>query len=356
MKNYVFFLVFVLFVFFTHSADSQNMKIGGYMQTWLILNQQTAKINASPGIEDQTSGFRIRRARLNFKTDINETFSVNTWFEFAEASKNMLDFYVEAKVSDALKFTIGQFITPAQTYETSKLASSKISLYELADISLNLSRNMGHDSYRDVGIMANGKIEIVEYSLYYGNGNGRFFYASNNILNRKFGNGLYGIRLDAEISKGLNIGMHYSANIQDSNYVSDPITSVKSTRHRDRNSYSFNLVSDGFGLPDLFSTIIYASGKIKDGSNVDYDGFTATIGYKILPYLHIIGRYDTYNEKYPNTTKQKIENNSTVFGINYLFLKEKSEIAKIGVNYQIRKEKPTEIDNNIFLLWMQVKF
>ncbi len=350
MKRFVIFMTaFIIAMFFYEDVNAQDIKIGGYMQNWLTLDQGTPKIAGT----ETTSGFRIRRARLNFKSDINETFAINSWFEFAEASKNMLDFYLTAKVSPELMFTVGQFITPAQAYETARLSSSKIPFYELADISLNLSKNMGHDSYRDVGIMASGKIDFLEYSAYYGNGNGRFFYTSNNIINRKFGNGLIGLRLDAAPIKGLSIGAHYSSNIQDSNYVSDPITAAKSIRYRDRNSYSFNIVTDGLGLPELFSTIVFAAGKMKD-ANTDYDGITATLGYKITSAIHVIGRYDTYNEEKKNLPD--FNTSSVVLGMSYLFLKENNEIAKIALNYQIRNEDQTALDNNTLLLWMQIKF
>lgn len=355
MKNLVLCFYVLCFMFLVSSFSySQDMKIGGYMQTWLTLDQQTTGVAGSKEVEESTSGFRIRRARLNFKTDINETFGINTWFEFAEASRNMLDFYATIKLAPELTFWVGQFITPAQAYETAKLASSKIDLYELADISLKLSSNMGHNSYRDVGIMATGKFDFLEYSAYYGNGNGRFFYASNNILNRKFGDGLFGLRLDATPTKGLSIGAHYSVNSQDSVMVNDPISSVKSKIQRDRSSYSVNLVTNDFGIPNLFSTIVYAAGKVEDGTKIDYNGITATLGYKVTPVIHVIGRYDTYNEEKPNTVDYKT--NSIVLGISYLFFKEKTEIAKIGLNYQIRNEDPVELDNNTLLLWFQVKF
>lgn len=349
-------VIMVMFGFSFKVVKAQDLKIGGYMQTWFILNQDASKVTGHPGTEASTSGLRIRRARLNFKSDINETFGVNTWFEFADGTRNLLDFYFTAKVNPELMFTVGQFITPCQSYETAKLSSSKIPLYELSDISINLSKNMGHDSYRDVGMMISGAFDIVKYSAYYGMGNGRLFFASTNILNKKISDGLYGLRLDVEPQKGLNIGVQYSINSIDSEYIKDPVTSVNSLEYRDRSSYSFDLVTEGFGIPELFSSISYCSGKIKDGTPQDYDGFSATVGYNMTNAVQIIGRFDTYNHKdnTPNAIDNK--NRCITFGANYLFFKDKNEIFKIGLNYQSRSEKPVEIGNDLLLIWTQIKF
>jgi hypothetical protein len=357
MKKLLLCLTLIVMMFFTfQNVDAQDIKVSGYMQTWLTLNQQTTAVANHPDIEESSSGFRIRRARLSFKSDINETFGVNTWFEFADGTRNLLDFYVTAKVSPELMFTIGQFITPCQSYETAKLSSSKIPLYELSDISTKLSSNMGHDSYRDVGMMISGAFDIVKYSAYYGNGNGRLLFATNHILNKNISDGLYGLRLDVEPQKGLNFGVQYSINNQDSAYIKDPVTSVSGIKYRDRSSFSVDLFTEGFGIPELFSSIGYSVGKIKDGTPLDYDGLTATIGYKITPAVQVIGRYDTYNQKNDTPNAIEYKTNGITFGANYLFFKEKNEIVKLGLNYQIRNEDPVETDNNTLLLWMQVKF
>ena len=346
----------VMCIFSFTNVNAQDVKVSGYMQNWLILNQQTTAVTGHNGIEDNTSGFRIRRARLGFKSDINETFGVYTWLEFADGTRNLLDFALTAKVSPELMFTIGQFITPCQSYETAKLSSAKIPLYELSDISTKLSTNMGHDSYRDVGMMVSGAFDIVKYSAYYGNGDGRLLFGSTHILNKKLSDGLYGLRLDAEPAKGLNIGVQYSLNSQDSAYIKDPVTSVNGIKYRDRSSFSADIFSEGFGLPELFTSIGYSTGKIKDGTPLNFNGLTATIGYKITPAINVVGRYDTYNQKNDVAKAIEYKYNNITMGVNYLFFKEKNEIFKIALNYQIRNEDTDKTDNNVLLLWMQVKF
>ena len=80
---------------------------------------------------------------------------------------------------------------------------------------------------------------------------------------------------------------------------------------------------------------------------------------------------------------QKLKNDNITIGINYAFFKEKNEIAKIGLSYQLRNEstnsystsnyakytgyftnwnstfntsKGEKYNNNILLIWMQFRF
>jgi len=352
--------VAILLFFCGVSVNAQGVKVGGYVQTW-FLSQQNEGYAARPDIEDGVSGFRIRRARLNFKTDINEIFSINAWLEFSDVQKALLDFKASAKICPELIVSVGQFMTPAQMNETSNILSSKIPFYDRSDISLKLSNYMGHDSFRDVGMMAGGTIEkVLNYGIYYGNGNGRLNYAGTTIINRKFGQGLIGGRLDFEPVKGLVIGGHYSINKQDS--VNTGTTAAPSISSKDRSSFSFNIGSDGFGLPALYTQFEYGNGKVDEilkNSKTEYNGWYVTLAYKVIPALQVLFRYDAYKETVKSTkglADVTGENKNITAGLNYYFFKENAEIVKIGLNYESRKEDPTDLRNNIFVLWTQFKF
>jgi hypothetical protein len=337
---------FVLSLLETTGSYAQ-VKFAGYMQNWFI-NQQVDVANKN--LEQGVSGFRTRRARLNAKAELSDVFSVESWFEFADKDNILLDFKAMAKISPAVNVTVGQFITPVQSYESSRLSSSAILFYELSDVAIALSNNMGHSSYRDVGMMVGGKIAMVTYAAYMGNGTGRFNYAGTTIANRQLGDGLMGGRVDVEIAKGLSIGGHYGINKQDS------VTGTAYTptpRSYDRNSYSANLLLEGFGLSDLYAYASINGGKVND-AKTDYDGIVASVGYKVLPELQVLARYDTYNSTIGTAVTQK-KINYTVGGL-YYFFREKVEIVRLGLDYEIRKEEPKEIKNNMLVLWAQFKF
>lgn len=352
--------VLLLAALFATPSSAQDVKIGGYGQTWFLF-QQNAGIAGRTGVEDAVSGFRIRRARLNFKTDLNDMFSVDTWFDFVDPSKTLLDFKAIAKISPSFVITLGQFINPAQMYETSSLSSSKLPFYERSDISQKLTSFMGNDSFRDIGLMLSGTFGVVKYGVYYGNGTGRGFQTGNNILNRKFGQGLFGGRVDIEPVKGLVFGGHVGINKQDSVVTREntlPGYSTPSTvlRNKDRSSYSFNIGTDGLGIPEVFSEFSYGNGNFKDTTSAtEYNGWYLLGGYKICKEFHVLARYDTYTQTLKSTQPVEAKSNNITFGVTYLFFNEKTDIVKIGANYVSRKEEPTEVRNNVFVIWTQVR-
>lgn len=356
----VLILVSLMVLININTANAQGVKVGGYLQTWFLNQENDGYANRSD-IEQGVSGFRIRRARLNFKTDLNEVFSVDTWLDFADVQKALLDLKAIAKIAPEFIVTVGQFIPPTQMNETANIPSSKIPFYELSDVALKLSGYMGHDSYRDVGLMVSGTINnIFKYGAYYGNGCGRFGYAQTAIFNRKFGNGLMGLRLDVEPVKGLFVGGHFSINKQDSVNTGSTAAPVISTK--DRSSFSLNAGTDGFGLPELYTQFEYGNGKIDEilkNAKTEYNGWYATVAYKVIPTLQLLFRYDTYKETIKSTkglADAVGENKNITFGATYYFYKEKTELVKVGLNYESRKEDPVDYKNNIFVIWTQFKF
>jgi hypothetical protein len=340
--------IFILILTGTSSARSQ-VKFGGYVQDWLIHQDNVV---ADKNLEQSVSGFRMRRARLNAKAELNDVFSVESWFEFVDKDNILLDFKAMAKISPEFMLTVGQFTTPVQSYETAKQPSSSLLFYELSDVAVALSTSMGHSNYRDVGMMASGKYSIINYALYIGNGTGRFNYAgsSNNITNSKLGDGLMGGRVDVELAKGLSLGGHYGVNKQDS--VAGSAFGTKPVTY-DRSSYSANLLLEGFGLPELYAYASIDAGKVTE-TKTDYDGIVASIGYKIIPEFQLLARYDTYNSTIGTAVTQH-KKNITVGGL-YYFFKDKVELVRLGLDYEIRKEEPTEVKNNMLVLWSQFRF
>jgi hypothetical protein len=367
-RVFVLGVLTLLVVAAAEEGSAQNVKFGGYAQFWM-LNQTNEGLAGHAGVENSVSGFRIRRARLNAKTDLNETFSVDVWLEFSGSSNILLDYKGIAKVSPALVFTVGQFIPPVIMNENANISSSRILFYEISDIALNLADIMGTNSYRDIGVMVGGTADIVKYGAFYGNGRGRFNMAGSGqtILNRKLGQGLIGGRVDLEPVKGLLVGGHASMNKQDSMTVSGTPVTVSSL---DRSSFSLTVATDGLGLPELFLNAEYGSGKVNDLTRLStvnddgkqhytFSGFYGTVGYRVVPEFHVLARYDALTQKKEAlgtlpaaTTKLK---NWTI-GATYFFMKEKTELVKLGVNYEVRGEEPVNVRNDVVVLWMQFRF
>jgi hypothetical protein len=332
------------------SVKAQGVKVGGFMQGWLYLNQQ----NPSPidGVEDATSGLRLRRARISVRGDLDEVFFFFFMLDFAAAFRNLVDFAFVAKIAPELVVTVGQFIAPLQMYETGKLSSTKTPLYELSDGSMRFASNIGFDSYRDVGIMVNGTLATMfKYYAYYGNGNGRLSFAGTNILNRKISDGLYGLRLEAEPMKGLSIGAQYSINSQDNVNIDNAIV------FKDRNSFSADIATQHFGLPFLSAILSYGMGQVKDGAAFDYNALSATLMFDITKQFQVVGRFDTYNQKRDIEGAEESKFNNIAFGLNYYY-KGNDDIFMIGLDYHIKNEtlERDKVDNNALLLWTQVKF
>ena len=356
MKKYMFLglTIFAFISMFKYSANAQSVKVGGFLQTWIFLNQETTAPSQYPDIDiaESTSGIRARRARLTTNATLNEIFGANVTVEFATASRALIDFAVTAKIAPELMFTLGQFVAPCQMYETGKLPSTKLILYELSNISMNLSSMMGFDGYRDVGIMVSGNINnMFRYYAYYGNGTGRLFYAGTDILNKRLSDGLYGARLEVEPIKGLSIGGHYSINKQDNVY-----TTSSGLLNMDRNSYSIDLVTEGFGLPFLSTIISYGVGQLKDNSphTLNNNGLSATLMFNVTKQIQLTGRFDYIKYNYATYNADKL--NNVVFGANWYFYKDDSEIFKIGIDYHIRNERNYDATSNALLIWTQVKF
>jgi hypothetical protein len=353
MKNPIVSLTTIIIVLIllsvTLDAQTPTIKIGGYVQNWLILREGTEGIANAPAV--YTSGFRIRRARLGFNGDLSELFSYKILLDFAGAQNVLLDFATTVKFDPVVNLTVGQFIAPTQMYETSTISSSNTECLDISEIGSMVTTTMNLDSYRDVGLMASGTVEMVKYGAYFGNGQGRFNYASNKsgIVSRKFGEGLVGGRIDIEPFESLIIGGHYARNKQES---------INGTSRKNLNRQSYSVVA---GINDMSGLTIraeYAGGKNMDIETIDssFTGSYILFAYKFIPQAQVVFRYERMKE----TTRNPIalERATFVIGGTYFVTKDAKEIARIQLNYFARTESsPTPSkDNDLLLAGLQIKF
>ncbi|MCC5941598.1 MAG: hypothetical protein JJU37_08665 [Balneolaceae bacterium] len=364
-------LLATLFLFVPAVQAQLSVDVGGYLQSWYIANQSTEVVTTSQGMLPvlgtetiETQGFRLRRARILTRANINDTFSVTSWIELAGTSPSLLCFYADARIRPWFVVRVGQIMMPGQSWDTANNASSWLLFYDRAPITTTLSNVMGYSAFRDVGVMVHGRQGRFYYALQAGNGAGRFNQAGSNITQRKAGGGLYGARFDFEIVDGLTLGSHFATNQQ-----RDVVLSGTGPFDIDRTSYSFRVATDNFAVDRLFSHFEYMSLTGKDDSrglqlnqNEEYNlhGFYAQIGYRITREWHVIGRYDEMTEKPGqagiNVDYDRIFSNNYVFGISRYIFDGNREIMRAHLNYGFGQSGPMDLDNSILVLVFQLRF
>lgn len=322
-----------------------QLKVGGYLQTWLILNQHQ---ETADGDQD-TWGYRIRRARLTAQADITDMFRVDSWVEFSGAQPQLLDFILDIRISPEFNLRLGQFRPAGQMYKTGMLSSSRLTFYERPAIASRLSSIMGYDAFRDIGIQAMGSSGPLWYGFHILNGMGRFTQAGTNITSRDFGGGLYGGRIDINPLDGLIFGGHFSMNKQ-SNVVRDG----SAPYDIDRISYSIRIVTDDLGIPGLFSQLEAGGGRVDDTQRFDFSGWYLQAGYRINPSWSVLARYDYYSEN--PETGPAIEEDNLTLGVIYYWMQNNREIIRAGANFAIGDSEPGAFARQIFLLWFQIRF
>lgn len=346
LKVLVFGLISL--ICFTNNLNAQvKADIGGYGQIWGIAGEKIE--SDSDGITKEVSGYRLRRGRLYARTRINELFSATVWLELSTPDRALLDYYFDVHLFPWLNIRAGQFIMSGQTHDTARLFSSLLLFHERAPITTQLSSIMGYNAFRDIGVMAYGNYGRLWYGIHAGNGTGRFTQAGSNITKRKAGDGLYGIRLDYEIIDGVTLGTHASINTQN-----EMIIGNNAPVDVDRRSYSFRLATDGFGLENLFTQVEYAAGTQDDSQTFDFDGYYAQAGYKITPEFHLLVRKEQFRRVPESGTRYK--DDSITLGGLYFFKQNNREVARLGLNYQFGKIKPSNADTSLLVAWLQVRF
>lgn len=368
-------LTFLITLFFLlghqHSSAQIKLDVGGYMQNWYIAEQKADVIETSIGNlpvlgtrTESTQGFRIRRARITARGQINETFSATTWIEFAGNNPSLLDFHVDAKLKPWLSLRAGQFMMPGQSHDTARLVSSRLIFYERSPITTRLSDRMGYSAFRDIGVMAYGQRGRLWYGIHASNGAGRFNHAGSVITERKAGGGLYGARFDFEAVNGLIFGAHLATNQQ-----RDVVQSGSDPFDIDRTSWSLRMASTDLGVRGLFSQIEFMLLNGKDGSrgvllnnNEEYSlyGFYAELGYQITRNWHVLARYDEMTEEPvqsgPLRLSDQYSSDNITLGVSRYIFDDNKELARIHLNYSFGKKEPMDLDQSILVLVFQLRF
>jgi hypothetical protein len=356
-------IVLFIFLLMPLNTDAQaKLEVGGYMQTWFIADEQHERLDLNGDIYDTTvQGFRVRRARTVARGNINDHFSAATWIEFAGSSPSLLCFYGDAHITPWLNFRVGQFIMPGQSFDTGRLPSSQLIFYDRSAVTSTLSRSMGFDFFRDIGVMAYGQHGPLWYGIHASNGTGRFQQAGSNISERNSGGGIYGGRLDVQVFDGFTFGGHFSTNQQ-----RDVVQNGTGPFNVNRTSYSVRTVTNNLVINGLFSQFEYMQFTSKDsnggmvlGNDGKYNlnGFYAEIGYRITPDWHIMARYDEMTQKPGQTVETALSHsNRYVLGLSRYIRHDGNEIVRTHLNYSFGQSGPMELSDSIVVLVFQLRF
>ncbi|WP_340103461.1 porin [Rhodohalobacter sp. 8-1] len=362
MKHTIKSTLFIIALLITSPVNAQiSLDVGGYLQTWYIADQQ---IELASGETANTNGFRLRRARITARGDISERFSTTIWTDLAGSDNILFDFYADAKLHPAFNIRVGQFIMPGQSYDTARLVSSKLIFWERPGISTALSSGMGYDAFRDIGVMVYGRHKSLWYGVHAGNGTGRFSQAETHITERKPGGGLYGARLDLEITPGLTLGGHLSTNQQ-----RDIVERGTGPVDINRTSASVRVATSNLGIDRLYTQFEYMGLQVKDESHgiqtgldgsYNLDGFYAEIGYGITNEWHILGRFDRMNQSpgqgagFP--ADESFHREQITLGLSRYLCRDDREIARAHLNYATGNSSPGNLDSHAIVIVMQLRF
>lgn len=362
MKQTIKGLLFTIIFLISTTANAQiSLDVGGYLQTWYIADQLT---ELRSGDTINTNGFRLRRARITARGDISDRISTTIWTDLASSNNILLDFYADAKFHPAFNIRLGQFIMPGQSFDTARLVSSKLIFWERPGISTALSKGMGYDAFRDIGVIAYGRYKNFWYGVHAGNGAGRFIQAGSNITERKPGGGLYGGRVDLEILPGFTLGGHISTNQQ-----RDVVEQGTGPFDINRTSASVRVATSDLGIDRLYTQFEYIGLQVNDENrgvqigpdgNYNLDGFYAEIGYGITSEWHILGRYDRVNQSPGQANRlsvdESFQRDQITFGLTRYLFRDDREIARAHLNYAAGSSSPGDLDSHIIVLVMQLRF
>ena len=287
----------------------------------------------------KTSGFDIRRARIDIKGAITPWFGYRVQTEFAGSPK-LLDGYTEIKIADYFTITAGQFKIP---FSLENLASSnKLEMIDRSQaVEALVARSkdvLGNTNGRDIGIQVGGTFlkigdsPLIEYRFGLFNGSGI------NVADTANSHKDLAARLIFTPLKGLSFG----GSLYDGfDKVAKPdVKGVSQTRDR----LGFEI---SYARPRLSVKSEYLSGK--DGVT-RRAGWYIQAGYFIIPQkIQVLAKYDTYD---PNTSKTGNITTNYSFGGNLNF----NSWSRLQMFYTIRSEEGTAVKNNYLSLQYQIGF
>lgn len=305
----------------------KQLKFSGYTQA------RYQSLNKSGDID----GFDIRRARLDIRGVLTPVYDYRAQIEFGGTKGPfLLDATVVAKFSPGFNVTLGQFKVPLSRENlTSSPKLETINRSQGVEALTARGKDViGNHNGRDIGIAISGgllpneDVYLLDYTAGLFNGSG--INAADKNEQKDFA-----ARLVYHPNRKFDIG---------GSYYNGRGTwgTTSANRNRDRIGVDLDYHLDPVSIKGE-----YISGK---DDTTRKTGWFLQAGYFFKPQkLQGVLKFDTYDA---DTKISANETNVYTFGITRFFNKS----AFLQVNYELKREKGTEIDNNTLLSQFTFQF
>ena len=340
----------------TINAQEKKSLIGDYLSIsgWMNIQYDYERQLQNDGITlDEINTFNVRRARLDFKGNINKNLEFRVQADMAGSPK-LVDGFVKIKLQKYFNIQVGQFKIPF-TFENpqSPLTLEGVEYAQVISKLSGYSDMSGVKTYsggRDVGVMIygnffsferNGKqIPILTYKLGVFNGNG---------MNNKDANLAKDIAASIEVCPGVK-GLMLATSYYDGNYY---LNVNEQNAIRDRLTFGGKYEN---GRLTVRSEYITGKTEMLDKADgvytLDSDGFYVAGGYwfnmksqKIRP----VARYDFLRQDIENPEK-----NSTYYMVGIDWWPYNN--LRLLVNYTVKDKPGYDNLGNLFQAQLSVKF
>ncbi|MBR5604755.1 MAG: hypothetical protein IKW51_11275 [Bacteroidales bacterium] len=356
-KSLLLFVVMMMFASLsTINAQEKKSLIGDYLSIsgWMNIQYDYERQLQNDGITlDEINTFNVRRARLDFKGNINKNLEFRVQADMAGSPK-LVDGFVKIKLQKYFNIQVGQFKIPF-TFENpqSPLTLEGVEYAQVISKLSGYSDMSGVKTYsggRDVGVMIygnffsferNGKqIPILTYKLGVFNGNG---------MNNKDANLAKDIAASIEVCPGVK-GLMLATSYYDGNYY---LNANEQNAIRDRLTFGGKYEN---GRLTVRSEYITGKTEMLDKADgvytLDSDGFYVAGGYwfnmksqKIRP----VARYDFLRQDIENPEK-----NSTYYMVGIDWWPYNN--LRLLVNYTVKDKPGCDNLGNLFQAQLSVKF
>jgi len=295
--------------------------------------------------------FGMPRAGLFFSGLIERVFDYNLELRFD--SHDLLEVeeaWVGYKPSDAFHLKLGMYLVPFGIYNT----ASRPYQTPLIRTPLPLAA-LYPESWRDQGVLAEGKTKIIRYAIYLGNGlregvdlgSGQQFGDNN-------GNKAEGGQLALELSRGFEVGISYNhSKFDDAGKRSLELWGA----HASWQSQGFRFLYE-YDEAEIQNPAEFAKGKVHGHlalGTVNWGGFSPVVSYQKLDYddpYHGAGFSPGLD--LIDVAGAGIFSADSRWTVGVMFTPVSAVMLK--VEYEWNEEKLAEINNDLFLAQVAFHF
>lgn len=279
----------------------------------------------------------IRRARLDFKAQINEHFDSRLQIEFAGSPK-ILDAILTYKYREWLKFSAGQFYIPL--FYENITADNKLDFIDRSQaVSALAARDkdvIGNQNGRDLGIQASGsavKIKdrfLIDYFV--GGFNGAGINVPDNNESKDFSG-----RMVFHPLKNLDLGGSYYNGFD---IWGSPAKEHVRKRSGAELSYTY-----------AFATLRGEYIQGLDGATEKSGWYAQVAAFVYKKNIQLVARYDAYD---PNIDPDKKDDSfvNYILGVNFYI----NSWSKFQINYTNRVEEGKQVNNDLIAAQLQLGF